>query len=170
MRNTILIIAGVVFLVVIAWLGSRAFVGIFDSSRNVLNIPTNSSSAPTNSVITPTNLTIAPSPTATAVQNTTQNIVVTGPVQGNMVSSPFIVSGNARVFENVVSIELSDSAGNVLYSGTAYANSPDVGQFGKFEQQVQFVTDASSGKLTVYQASARDGSRIDVVEVPLNFN
>ena len=63
----------------------------------------------------------------------------------------------------------SDDNGIVLFEGTAIANAPDVGQFGPFEKQIEFNTNALSGTLTVYQASAKDGSRIDVVTIPLKF-
>ena len=165
MRNLLLIIVGLIVLVAVAWFGSRAFVGVFNSSRNIPGNPFGSRVTPT-----PNGAIVTVTPTDLPIQNDSTNITVVNPVPNMTVSSPFTVSGNARVFENVVSIELTDNAGTVLYSGTAYANAPDVGQFGNFSQQVQFVTNATSGTLTVYQASARDGSRVDVVKIPLQFN
>ena len=98
-----------------------------------------------------------------------KNITVVLPVTGSSVSSPFIVKGSARVFENVVSIELTDDKGSVLFEGTAMADAPDVGQFGPYEKDIEFSTTAGRGMLTVYQASAKDGSRIDVVTIPVIF-
>lgn len=129
-----------------------------------------------------TNLLVSPSPyptistNPTLTQNNTaispaasRNIEVLSPRGGDSVKSGFAVKGNARVFENVVSIRLSDSDGYILVQTTAYANAPDVGQFGPFEKILNFQTNSSMGTLEVYQASAKDGSEIDKVSVPLLF-
>ena len=79
------------------------------------------------------------------------------------------VKGSARVFENVVSLELTDYNGKLLYADTVMADAPDTGQFGPFEKEITFKTNVPSGVLTVYQASAKDGSRIDLVTIPLKF-
>ncbi|MEK9206921.1 MAG: Gmad2 immunoglobulin-like domain-containing protein, partial [Patescibacteria group bacterium] len=92
------------------------------------------------------------------------------PLGGDSVKSGFIVKGNARVFESVVSIRLLDSVGNILIQTTTMANAPDAGQFGPFEKMINFITTDSSGALEVYQVSAKDGSEIDKVSVPLLFN
>lgn len=99
-----------------------------------------------------------------------QNIEVLSPRTGDKIKNGAIVKGNARVFENVVSIRLFDSAGNVLIQTTAYANAPDVGQFGPFEKELKFETNYSEGTLEVYQSSAKDGSEIDKVTIPVVFN
>lgn len=99
-----------------------------------------------------------------------QNIEVLSPRSGDRVKSGFAVKGNARVFENIVSIRLSDSEGNVLIETSAYANAPDVGKFGPFEKMLNFQTSANEGILEVYQSSAKDGSEIDKVTVPVLFN
>ncbi len=77
--------------------------------------------------------------------------------------------GKARVFENVVSIRLKDKNGKILFQGTTNAQSPDVGQFGLFQKEVTFETMQKEGTLEVYQASARDGSEIDKVTIPVKF-
>ena len=98
------------------------------------------------------------------------NIEVLSPRGGDSVKSGFAIKGNARVFENVVSIRLSDSEGNILIQTNAYANAPDAGQFGTFEKMLNFQTSATTGTLEVYQVSAKDGSEIDKVTIPLVFN
>lgn len=97
------------------------------------------------------------------------NIKVTSPRPNERVSFTFVISGQARVFENVVSFRVKDKAGTVLVTGTAYANSPDTGQFGEFSKQVTVTTTSSSGTVEVFQASARDGSDQDLVTIPVLF-
>ena len=98
------------------------------------------------------------------------NIKVTSPRQGDTIVSPVTISGSARVFENVVSYRVVDSNGIVLASGVTTANSPDVGQFGDYSVAVTFTPPATpSGTVEVYQSSAKDGSEIDKVSIPVNF-
>jgi germination protein M len=98
------------------------------------------------------------------------NIVVSSPVAHEKISSPLDIQGKARVFENVVSIRLKDAAGKILFQGTAMADSPDVGEFGAFEKQVQFtLTESTEGTLEIYESSAKDGSEINKVTIPVQF-
>lgn len=114
--------------------------------------------------------TVALSPTAVASPAASSNIEVMTPQKGDKVSSPFTVSGNARVFENVVSIRLSDSQGNVLYQNTANANASDVGKFGPFQAKVDYsVSFPQKGNLEVYQVSPKDGSEVDKVSVEVEL-
>lgn len=110
---------------------------------------------------TPQSITMAPA--------TSTNIEILSPRLGDSVKSGFIVKGNARTFESSVAIRLSDSFGNVLIETFTLANAPGVGQFGLFEKVVDFETDDSSGTLEVFQYSAKDGSEIDKVTIPLLF-
>ena len=118
---------------------------------------------------TPTPL-MAQSPTAIVSPAASSNIEIMTPKDRDMVSSPISVLGNARVFENVVSIRLIDDNGNVLASENVNANSPDVGKFGPFEASIAFnPPQTKSGLLEVYQMSAKDGSEIDKVSIPVIF-
>ncbi|MBI2032359.1 MAG: Gmad2 immunoglobulin-like domain-containing protein [Candidatus Levybacteria bacterium] len=110
-----------------------------------------------------------PTPTPKAPTTANVNIVVLSPASNSKLENPFLVRGRARVFENVVSIRLKDSSGNVIAEGTAYANAPDIGQFGDFEQYINFSTEDSKGVLEVYQASAKDGSDQDLVSISVKF-
>lgn len=99
-----------------------------------------------------------------------RNIEVLSPRTGDTVKSGFRVLGNARVFENVVSIRVLDSLGNILNETSALANAPDVGQFGSFEKILNFQTNDSSGTVEVFQYSAKDGSEVDKVTIPVLFD
>ena len=98
------------------------------------------------------------------------NIEVLSPLIGDTVKSGFVVKGNARTFENSVTIRLLDSSGNILIETNTLANAPDTGQFGPFEKAINFITDDSEGSLEVFQYSAKDGSEIDKVTIPLQFS
>lgn len=100
---------------------------------------------------------------------TSSNIEVLSPRVGDSVKSGFAIKGNARVFENIVSIRLSDSEGNILVQTITSANAPDAGQFGPFEKMLNFQTNSDTGTLEVYQVSAKDGTEIDKVTIPLLF-
>lgn len=115
------------------------------------------------------NPTASQSPTVISPASS-QNIEVLSPRGGDTIKSGFAVKGNARVFEDVVSLRLSDSEGNVLVQTTTSANAPDVGEFGPFEKVLNYQTSATEGTLEVYQSSAKDGSEIDKVTIPLQFS
>lgn len=99
-----------------------------------------------------------------------RNIEVLSPLTGDKVKSGFVVKGNARTFESTVNIRLSDSSGNVIMETFTTAKAPDVGQFGPFEELINFSTDDQMGQLEVFQYSAKDGSEIDKVTIPLQFS
>ena len=118
--------------------------------------------------------TISSGPTATQSPTTlgptaSENIEVLTPRTGDIVESGFRVEGNARTFESTVNIRLTDSEKNVLSETFTMADASDAGQFGPFEKVINFKTDSANGTLEVFQYSAKDGSEIDKVVIPLQF-
>ncbi|MFH1175675.1 MAG: Gmad2 immunoglobulin-like domain-containing protein [bacterium] len=100
------------------------------------------------------------------------NIIVSYPEPGDQVSFPFRVEGMARVFESTLMIELKDKNGNVIFDSFAMANSPDMGQFGPFEKEIDFLTNAPEKEdvvLEVFWYSPKDGSRLDMRSIPLKM-
>ncbi|MFA5777541.1 MAG: Gmad2 immunoglobulin-like domain-containing protein [Parcubacteria group bacterium] len=97
------------------------------------------------------------------------NIVVFDPKENAKISSPFDVTGKARVFENMVSIRLKDKSGKVLFQGTTDAKSPDAGKFGLFQEEIAYSTVQAEGILEVFESSAKDGSEINKVVIPVKF-
>ncbi len=97
------------------------------------------------------------------------NIVVFSPKENAKISSPFEVEGKARVFENVVSIKLKSESGKILFQGTTDAQSPDMGKFGLFQEEIKYTTSETKGTLEVFESSAKDGSEINKVTVPVKF-
>ncbi len=101
--------------------------------------------------------------------SSSKNIEVLSPRAGDKVSSEFVVKGNARTFESNVVIRLYDSEGNVLLETFTLANASDAGQFGPFEKMINYQSNSETGTLEVFQYSAKDGSQIDKVTIPLIF-
>ena len=98
------------------------------------------------------------------------NIVVFVPKEDAAVGLSFDVEGKARVFENVVNIKLKDKNGKILFRGTANAQSPDMGEFGLFRAEIKYATLQMEGTLEVFESSAKDGSEINKVVIPLKFS
>jgi hypothetical protein len=96
-------------------------------------------------------------------------ILVESPAPGDTVSSPVTISGSANVFEANVSLAIEDAAGNEIASDFTTATC-GTGCRGTFETSVPFEWEGEpSGTVIVYEASAKDGSRINVVEIPVAF-
>ena len=96
------------------------------------------------------------------------NITVDTPTNGEQVSNPVHVTGEARTFESGVNWRLLDVDGNVLTEGYTTANAPDAGEFGLYEFWI-VVPQVSDSHVTiqVFEYSAKDGSMINLVEVPV---
>ncbi|MFU8874005.1 Gmad2 immunoglobulin-like domain-containing protein [Micromonospora sp. SL4-19] len=94
-------------------------------------------------------------------------IVVTAPAIGDRVTSPVTVTGTADVFEATVSVRVLDAAGREV--GTAFTVARcGSGCRGDYRVRVGYRLDrAGPGTIEVYEVSARDGSRINVVTVPV---
>lgn len=113
-------------------------------------------------------------PTATPTPLASENITVSQPLADANVGQEFVVKGTARVFENMVTIRLREKlSGRVIGELSAYADAPDVGKFGPYAAGIR-LTDPTlrSGTdmlLEVFQYSAKDGTEIDKVVVPLTF-
>jgi hypothetical protein len=118
-----------------------------------------------------------PQPTPTPIAAQSGNITVSVPYYEGSVPPDFLVRGKARVFENVVSIRVSNRVlGRVYFTGTTMTNATDAGQFGNFVTQIHLNTTDNTlrpnDKLTleVFQASPKDGQEIDKVSIPLYFS
>lgn len=107
--------------------------------------------------------------TTTIDPSSSLNIEVLSPRGGDKIKSGFVVKGNARTFESNVAIRLLDSEGNIIIETSTLANTSNAGQFGPFEKIINFQTNSPTGTLEVFQYSAKDGSEIDKVTIPLIF-
>ncbi|MEU8421683.1 Gmad2 immunoglobulin-like domain-containing protein [Micromonospora sp. NPDC048835] len=94
-------------------------------------------------------------------------IVVTGPVVGERVTTPLVVTGTADVFEATVSVRVLDSAGLEVATGFGTASCGS-GCRGGYRVRVGWrTTREQQGTIEVYEVSARDGSRINTTRVPV---
>jgi germination protein M len=91
------------------------------------------------------------------------------PAAGDKLASGFKLTGSAMVFEATVNYRLKDAAGNILAEGftTASVGAPDRGDF---EKLIAFSpSSAGAGQLEVFWASAKDGSDMDKVIIPVTW-
>jgi hypothetical protein len=132
-------------------------------SKVTLIVPT-----PIDEQPTPTSVSYIPSPTE---HESEVNITVDAPVAHDEIASPFILTGQARVFENVLNYRLTTASGIILSEGSLIADSPDIGKFGQYRETVTFAVPKleRDGLLEVFSLSAKDGSEINMVSVPVRF-
>ena len=96
-------------------------------------------------------------------------ILVEAPTVGNTVSSPLRVRGTANVFEAVFRINIVDWDGLIIADEVVTASS-GTGTRGTFDVTIPFdVESAGRGALIVFAESPKDGSPIDVIEIPLQL-
>lgn len=95
-------------------------------------------------------------------------ILVESPTIGETVSSPLRVRGSANTFEATFVVELVDAGGRAVKQQGVTATSGS-GTRGTFRATVPFRVDRPGGKLVVYEESAKDGSRVNTVEIPLRL-
>jgi hypothetical protein len=98
-------------------------------------------------------------------------IVVESPAIGARVSSPVTVSGTADVFEAVVSIAILDAHGRIVSSTFTMATC-GTGCRGTYSVDVTFKSPLfknQRGRIQVFEASAKDGSPTNVVEIPVTL-
>ncbi len=99
----------------------------------------------------------------------TPAILVESPLPEAQVRTPLRVTGTANTFEATFAYELVDSAGKVIAKHFVTATSGS-GTRGTFAFTVAYPAGHSGpGKLVVYESSAKDGSRIHVIEIPLQL-
>lgn len=102
-------------------------------------------------------------------EDVTPAVLVETPVPGAIVTSPLTLAGTANTFEATVNYTLTDGDGKVLVesSTTATTATSGTGTRGTFTTSVPFRTSAHEVRLQVYEVSAKDGSRIHLVDIPL---
>jgi|GEM_PF-2814829 len=96
------------------------------------------------------------------------NIRVTTPTPGQHVAvGGFRIAGTARTFENNVSYRINDSTGTAMAGGNVMSQG-EMGQFNPFEARLHMRASYSGpATLEVFQISAKDGSEIDKVTIPV---
>ncbi len=96
-------------------------------------------------------------------------ILVETPTVGATVGSPMRITGTANVFEAVFQINIVNWDGLIIAEKMVMATS-GTGTRGTFDVTVPFDVDkAGLGALIVFAQSPKDGSQINVVEIPLHL-
>jgi len=96
-------------------------------------------------------------------------IVVDSPRVGASVSSPVTITGTADVFEATVSFQILDENGHVLTQGATTATC-GTGCRGDYTIVAAFhVSHDQQGTIEVFESSARDGSHVNVVRIPVTL-
>src|SRR4051812_40567077 len=98
----------------------------------------------------------------------TPAILVESPLPYEAVSSPLRLFGTANTFEATFEYDLLDPAGKVLTHHFVTATSGS-GTRGTYDVKIPFEAPNGVGKLVVYEISAADGSKTNVVEIPLTL-
>lgn len=149
------IIIAILFVVVVILAGYAAY-----TSMN--------KSAISNPPQTPTNNQVS-----TEVNTSTDdiaNIHVFRPKKGDSIGLPLKVLGEVRTFENGYVIRIKDKNGNILVEESGTALNGDAGQYNLFEKEINYPKPKTSeGTIEVLDYSAKDGSEIDKVVIPIKF-
>ncbi|HEY5639543.1 MAG TPA: Gmad2 immunoglobulin-like domain-containing protein [Dehalococcoidia bacterium] len=94
--------------------------------------------------------------------------VLHNPQPFTSVVSPLVATGLVNYFEAAFQIAVYDENGVVLAEAFGTAQQPDAGVLGPFIQGVEFtVEEPTPACLWVFEASAMDGSPINVGQIPL---
>lgn len=101
--------------------------------------------------------------------NTLPAILVESPAPWQKAASPLRIAGMSNTFEASFAYEIVDQAGLIVAEGSGMATSGS-GTWGTFDVTVPFeVTREGIGSLIVFEHSAKDGSRINLVEIPVEL-
>jgi hypothetical protein len=105
--------------------------------------------------------------TRSSFEPITPAILVETPVPGQVVATPLHLSGTANVFEAVFQAELRGSTGHLLLHRQVHATSGS-GTRGTFDLRAPYSRGMDkTGNLVVFDLSPKDGSRQDMVRVPV---
>ena len=103
-------------------------------------------------------------------EDVTPAILVESPLAFQEVASPLRVTGTANTFEATFEYELTDTDGRIVDESFVTATS-GTGTRGTFDFTTKPYTIPFDGvgSLIVFERSAKDGSRINLVEIPLRM-
>ncbi len=96
-------------------------------------------------------------------------ILVESPLPGDSVSSPFHVTGTSNTFEATLQVRLTDVSGTKVFEHVGTATS-GTGTRGTYDVPVTFTgAKPGIGTLRVFEFSAKDGSEVNVVDIPVHL-
>lgn len=96
-------------------------------------------------------------------------IFLEGPTPGETVTSPVRLTGTANTFEAAFMVRVLGQDGSTIVEQPAMATSGS-GTRGTFDVSIPYPLAAGgSGTIVVYESSAKDGSDINVIEIPVTL-
>lgn len=97
-------------------------------------------------------------------------ISVSLPLPNEKITNPVVIRGSANTFEANVQIIIKDSNGVSLGSDFTIAEREDIGLCGPFVATIAFdQSGTSSGVIEIFDQSPKDGSKVGLVSIPVNF-
>lgn len=104
------------------------------------------------------------------VRDQTPLILVESPVPGELVGDEVRVTGISNTFEAGIEWVLTDSDGLIVAEGFDMATA-GTGTWGTFDLTIEVPEDVGPrGSVIVFETSPRDGSQVNVYEVPIRFS
>jgi hypothetical protein len=103
-----------------------------------------------------------------AIEGQTPQILVESPLPGDAVRTPIRLRGTANVFEATVSIDVRDASGKLLKRTFTTATSGN-GTRGTFDTELALPDREGHVTVVAYESSAKDGTPLHVVRVPLEL-
>lgn len=104
----------------------------------------------------------------TDIEDQTPAILPLAPLPGATVTSPVTVSGTSNTFEATLQWAVLDGSGAVVKDGFATATS-GTGTRGTFSFTVDLGSYQGAATVKLFEASAKDGSEINIVLVPVTI-
>jgi germination protein M len=106
---------------------------------------------------------------AAFADNTLPAILLESPGPWQEVSSPLRLTGTSNTFEATFNYEIVDPAGIIVAEGFGTATA-GTGTWGTFDVTVPYeIARPGVGAVIVFESSAKDGSRINLVEIPVDM-
>jgi hypothetical protein len=98
------------------------------------------------------------------------NVKVTSPAPYQEVGLPLQLKGSSRVFEGVTNYRLKNADGSVILEDFMLTQMPENAEFVPFEAMVYYPEPSTeTGTVEVFEYSAKDGSEINKVSIPISF-
>lgn len=101
---------------------------------------------------------------------TIDNITIDNIKSGDLIKSPVLVKGRGTAFENTLIVELRNSKHETVIKEFTTIKNSKVGEDGEYLITLHFqFRNTEEGYVAVYESSAKDGSELNLVEIPVKF-
>lgn len=99
------------------------------------------------------------------------NVLVSVPRPGDTITTPLIINGLVRAFENRVQVRLKNKDGIEVRRTSFTAKKGEVGTYIALSVDLTFAqpTVPQDGVLEVFTLAPKDGSEVDKVSIPIKF-